>query len=114
MLSRPSDIGHTPFGNIYYSESPDLTYWGRHRFVMGTTGGWQRTKIGAGPAPLETTEGWLVFYHGVGSTCNGMTYSFGAALLDRDEPWRVRYRTKPYLINPSETYECVGDVPNVD
>ena len=113
MLSRPSDAGHTPFGNIYFSESPDLTYWGKHRFVMGTASGWQRTKIGPGPAPLETTEGWLLFYHGVVTTCNGMTYSFGAALLDRDEPWRVRYRTRPYLINPREHYECVGDVPNV-
>ena len=24
MLSRPSDTGHTPFGDIFYSESPDL------------------------------------------------------------------------------------------
>lgn len=34
MLSRPSDDGHTPFGDIYYSESPDLVHWGRHRHVM--------------------------------------------------------------------------------
>ena len=34
MLSRPSDNGHTPFGDIYYSESPDLVHWGRHRHVM--------------------------------------------------------------------------------
>ena len=42
MLSRPSDAGHTPFGSIYYSQSPDLTYWGKHRFVMGPRAGWQR------------------------------------------------------------------------
>ena len=35
MLSRPSDNGHTPFGDIFYSESPDMIYWGKHRFVMG-------------------------------------------------------------------------------
>ena len=23
------------------------------------------------------------------------------------------YRTHPYLLNPREVYECVGDVPNV-
>jgi len=23
------------------------------------------------------------------------------------------YRTEPYLLNPRELYECVGDVPNV-
>jgi len=113
MLSRPSDTGHTPFGSIYFSESPDLTYWGRHRFVMGTSGGWQRTKIGPGPVPIETTEGWLMFYHGVITSCSGMCYSFGAALLDLDEPWKVLYRTAPYLLAPREIYECVGDVPNV-
>ena len=34
MLSRPSDSGHTPFGDIYLSESPDLVHWGRHRHVL--------------------------------------------------------------------------------
>jgi beta-1,4-mannooligosaccharide/beta-1,4-mannosyl-N-acetylglucosamine phosphorylase len=113
MLSRPSDDGHTPFGDIYYSESPDMTYWGKHRYVMGTTGGWQSKKIGAGPIPIETTEGWLLFYHGVLNSCNGFVYSFGAAILDIDQPWKVKYRTKPYLLSPQTMYECVGDVPNV-
>ena len=34
MLSRPSDNGHTPFGDVFYSESPDLVHWGRHRHVI--------------------------------------------------------------------------------
>ena len=113
MYSRPSDNGHTPFGDIYYSESPDMTYWGKHRFVMGTKGGWQSTKIGAGPTPIETKEGWLLFYHGVLTSCNGFVYSFGAALLDLDQPWKVMYRTASYLLSPQTLYECVGDVPNV-
>ena len=113
MLSRPSDTGHTPFGDIYYSESPDLVYWGKHRHVMGTAGGWQSTKIGAGPIPIETDEGWLLFYHGVLTSCNGFVYSFGAALLDLEKPWKVLYRTEPYLLSPQKLYEQVGDVPNV-
>lgn len=113
MLSRPSDTGHTSFGDIFYSESPDLVYWGKHRHVMAPRGWWQSTKIGAGPIPIETEEGWLVFYHGVLTSCNGYVYSFGAALLDLDEPWKVKYRTEPYLLSPQELYECVGDVPNV-
>jgi beta-1,4-mannooligosaccharide/beta-1,4-mannosyl-N-acetylglucosamine phosphorylase len=71
MYSRPSDSGHTPFGDIIYSESPDLVYWGKHRHVMSPSGGWQSTKVGAGPCPIETSEGWLVFYHGVLTSCNG-------------------------------------------
>ena len=35
LLSRPSDSGHTPFGDIFLSESPDMVYWGKHRHVMG-------------------------------------------------------------------------------
>ena len=45
--------------------------------------------------------------------CNGYVYSAGAALLDLDEPWKVRYRAAPYILAPQEIYECVGDVPNV-
>jgi len=117
ILTRPSDSGHTPFGDIIYSESPDLEFWGRHRHVMSPTpfekSAWQCTKIGAGPAPIETGEGWLLFYHGVLTSCNGFVYSFGAALLDLDKPWRVIARSRPYMISPQEPYECVGDVPNV-
>ncbi len=113
MLSRPSDNGHTPFGDIFLSESPDLIHWGQHRHVMATAGGWQSTKIGAGPIPIETSEGWLMIYHGVLTSCNGYVYSMGAALLDLEQPWKVRYRTRPYLLSPQEVYECVGDVPNV-
>ena len=115
MLSRPSDNGHTPFGTIFYSESPDMTHWGRHRWVMDPTNhhSWQATKVGAGPIPIETSEGWLMIYHGVLTSCNGYVYSMGAALLDLEKPWKVMYRTEPYLLSPWESYECVGDVPNV-
>ena len=34
MFSRPSDSGHTPFGDMYLSHSKDMTYWGKHRHVM--------------------------------------------------------------------------------
>ena len=117
MLSRPSDNGHTPFGDIFISQSPDLEFWGRHRYVMGTVkrndSAWQSTKVGPGPVPIETDEGWLLIYHGVITTCNGFVYRIGCALLDIDEPWKVKYRSKDYILAPNELYECVGDVPNV-
>jgi beta-1,4-mannooligosaccharide/beta-1,4-mannosyl-N-acetylglucosamine phosphorylase len=113
MLNRPSDNGHTPFGDIFLSQSTDMIHWGEHRFVMGVKRGWQSTKIGAGPIPIETPEGWLLFYHGVLTSCNGFVYSFGAALLDLEQPWKVIYRGSSYLLSPQRDYECVGDVPNV-
>lgn len=117
MMSRPSDNGHTPFGDIFVSQSPDMEFWGKHRFMMGTIKGnesaWQGTKIGPGPVPIETDEGWLLIYHGVLTTCNGYVYRMGSAILDLDEPWKVKYRSKDYILAPTELYECVGDVPNV-
>jgi beta-1,4-mannooligosaccharide/beta-1,4-mannosyl-N-acetylglucosamine phosphorylase len=117
MVSRPSDTGHTKFGDIFYSVSPDLTFWGKHRWVMGTIpddrSAWQSTKIGPGPTPIETDEGWLLIYHGVINTCNGFVYRMGCALLDLEEPWKVKARSRNYILGPQELYECVGDVPNV-
>ena len=114
MLSRPSDGGHTAFGDVFYSESPDLVHWGRHRHVMAPVAlTWQSTKVGAGPTPIETDEGWLLLYHGVLTSCNGFVYSMGAALLDLDEPWKVVARGSDYLLSPQALYERVGDVPNV-
>jgi beta-1,4-mannooligosaccharide/beta-1,4-mannosyl-N-acetylglucosamine phosphorylase len=114
MLSRPSDDGHTPFGDVFYSESPDLCFWGRHRHVVATVpNSWQSTKVGSGPVPIETTGGWLLLYHGVLTSCNGFVYAVGVALLDLDEPWRVLARGAPHVLAPEQPYECVGDVPNV-
>ncbi|MDZ7264004.1 MAG: glycoside hydrolase family 130 protein [candidate division KSB1 bacterium] len=114
MLNRPSDNGHTPFGDIYLSQSPDLTYWGKHRLVMKAGHYWWRSlKIGAGPIPIETTEGWLLIYHGVCLTCTGYIYSIGAALLDINDPSRVVADCENYLLTPEEPYETVGFVPSV-
>lgn len=96
MLSRPSDSGHTPFGDIFLSESADMVYWGRHRHVMG-----------------KGSEWWLLFYHGVTGTCNGYVYSIGGAILDIDEPSVVKYRCDTFLLTPEEWYEEQGFVPNV-
>lgn len=61
MLSRPSDNGHTAFGDIFYSESPDMEFWGRHRHVMSPAAfevsAWQCMKIGAGPCPSRPAKG---------------------------------------------------------
>lgn len=114
LLSRPSDSGHTPFGDIFISESPDMVYWGRHRHVMSPSGNWwEGMKIGGGANPIETSEGWLLIYHGVCNTCNGYVYTIGGAILDIDEPSKVLYRSKRYLLTPEKWYEERGFVPNV-
>lgn len=114
MLNRPSDNGHTPFGDIYLSQSPDLTYWGKHRLVMKAGHYyWKSTKIGPGPVPIETIHGWLMIYHGVFATCSGFVYSIGAALLDINDPSKILTDCRNYLLTPEKSYEMTGFVPNV-
>lgn len=114
LLSRPSDSAHTPFGDIFLTQSKDLEYYGHHRHVMSPSKEWwESVKIGAGPAPIETSEGWLLFYHGVTGTCNGFVYSMSAAILDIDHPEIVKYRCKNFLLTPEYEYEQRGFVPNV-
>lgn len=114
LLSRPSDNGHTPFGDIFMSRSKDLVYFGNHTRVLDA--GWEwwsGLKIGAGCNPIETDMGWLLFYHGVTKTCNGFVYSIGACILDKENPGKVLYRCSPYLLTPETDLETNGFVPNV-
>lgn len=113
MLSRPMSPAFSDCGSIYDSVSKDLEFWGHHRCVMKPTTGWQSIKIGSGPTPIETDEGWLLIYHAVKKTCNGYCYYAGAAILDLEDPTKVLYRSKKYILSPRELYECVGDVNNV-
>ena len=48
---------------------------------------------------------------GVITTCNGFRYAMGAAILDKDHPEKVLYRTREYLLGPAAPYELQGDVP---
>ena len=114
LLSRPSDSGHTPFGDMFVSKSKDLEYWGKHQLIMRKGDDWwESLKIGPGTPPIETEEGWLIFYHGVAGTCNGYVYSIGGVILDKDDPSKVKYRAKGYLLTPEKDYETTGFVPNV-
>ena len=67
MLSRPSDNGHTPFGDIFYSESPDLVHWGRHRHVHGAraAGRGSRRRSAPGRRRSRPTRAGSCLYHGV-------------------------------------------------
>ena len=82
MFSRPSDSGHTPFGDIFYSESPDMIHWGCHPKVEKVIGRVQRLEPDL--YQLETKEGRFLIYYGVLTSCNGFVYSMGAAILDID------------------------------
>ncbi|HEX5014348.1 MAG TPA: hypothetical protein VFV72_09350, partial [Candidatus Limnocylindrales bacterium] len=74
---------------------------------------WDAGKIGLGPPPLETAEGWLVLYHGVHATSDGPIYRAGLALLDLEDPRVALRRTDEWVFGPVAEYEVTGDVGRV-
>ena len=76
-------------------------------------GWWDANKVGAGPPPLKTAQGWLLCYHGVRTTVSGALYRVGLALLDLADPCRVLARSDEWVLGPTEPYERSGDVPGV-
>jgi predicted GH43/DUF377 family glycosyl hydrolase len=58
------------------SFSPDLKHWGDSAILLPARKGswWDAYKVGLGPQPIETPEGWLIIYHGVKTTAAGGIY----------------------------------------
>lgn len=102
-------------GDIWLSRSTDLESWTAPEAVLNRRmgGWWDSARIGMGPPPLETSDGWLVVYHGVRKTVSGELYRVGLALLDIDQPSRVLRRSSEWVLGPQESYEVTGDVPGV-
>jgi len=71
---------------------------------------WEKRKIGIGPPPIKTPEGWLMIYHGVD---DNYVYRAGAALADLDDPQKILARSKTPILEPMEPYEKYGFVPDV-
>ncbi len=111
LIHRPIIRGEA---HIWISFSPDLRYWGEHKILLPVRPGWwDHHRVGLGPPPIETPEGWLVLYHGVRLTASGSLYRVGMALLDLDDPGRIIRRSESWVFGPEEPYEFVGDVPGV-
>lgn len=99
----------------------DLTqeYWVNYfaRFedyiVMDPVYKHESSYIGSGCPPIETEQGWLLIYHGVEHMQKGLVYSACAALLDLNEPSKVKARLPYALFSPETTWELNGYVNNV-
>ncbi len=68
---------------------------------------WDSWFRGVGPAPLKTSDGWLVFYHAMDHN-NPDRYRLGALLLDLEEPTQELYRSRGPILEPEEQYENEG------
>lgn len=115
MIHRPMnwtgpDYG-TAFPAMWISRSEDLLHWTESKILAQARGDdWESRKIGGNTPPIRTREGWLTLYHAVGPDGK---YRVGALLLDLDDPFRVRYRTVDWLLQPEESYELDGFYPGV-
>jgi hypothetical protein len=64
-------------------------------------------KVGCGPPPLKTKDGWLLIYQAVGA-CDESRYKIGAMLLDLKDPTKVLARTRSPILEPVAVYENEG------
>jgi predicted GH43/DUF377 family glycosyl hydrolase len=113
MIHRPAPMNGP--AHIWISYSPDLRHWGDHAVLLEARDGawWDAGKIGLGPPPLATSEGWLMMYHGAHTTASGPIYRVGLALLDLEHPEIVVRRSDEWVMGPTTNYESVGDVDKV-
>ncbi len=90
---------------------PEKKYLTGGIIAQARKGKWDNVKIGISCPPIETEQGWLLFYHGVSDP--DFMYKVGAMLLDFDDPRKVLARTDEPLLEPEKLYEQAGQVPNV-
>lgn len=101
-------------GSIWISYSDDLKYWGWSEVVMAPRGGfWDSHRIGVASPPMEIDLGWFFIYYGIKDTSSGPLFRLGAAILDKENPTQVAWRTNIPILSPREIYERIGDVPNL-
>jgi len=68
---------------------------------------WDSYVKGAGPPPIKTPFGWLLFYHAL-DRLEPHKYKLGAMLLDLKDPTKILYRSIKPILEPSEKYEYEG------
>ena len=117
MLHRVvPDIQIVYFDDVEQLVNPREDFWNEYRAsleeftVMRPKYEWESAKIGSGPPPIRTEEGWLLIYHGKDDEA---VYRAGLALLDLEEPSVVIARSPYPILEPEEEYERVGDTANV-
>ena len=103
MLSRQDGV------NNYIMFSDSLRFWDEAQLLQEPAHPLEYVQIGNCGSPVETPEGWLSLFHGVGPM---RRYSVWAQLLNLDDPSQVIGRLDEPILTPDE-HERDGYVPNV-
>jgi predicted GH43/DUF377 family glycosyl hydrolase len=108
-------IFHRVFPDILIDFVDDLNFDGKTRWLVGqykipiraVDSDWDSLKVGCGPPPIKTKEGWLLIYQAV--CCRDESrYKIGAMLLDLKDPTKVLARTRSPILEPEASYENEG------
>jgi len=116
--------------HMWISYSKDLEFWGDKKpFVISERGGWDSARVGAGPPPIKTENGWLFVYHGILSykekkfireiirkmeitgkisgkiKPEDTVYCAGAVLLDLKNPRKIIAKTNIPILFPMKKHE---------
>ncbi len=102
----------SPVVEIAYFDNLDELESGKrqiesHYDRISRTGGWDNSVRGAGPPPIKTKLGWLLFYHAMDMR-DPNRYKVGAMVLDEKDPTKVLYRAKAPILAPDAHYENSG------
>jgi predicted GH43/DUF377 family glycosyl hydrolase len=108
-------IFHRVFPNILIDFVDDLNFDGKTRWLEGkfkiptrtSSSDWDNLKVGCGPPPIKTKDGWLMIYQAVSSS-DESRYKMGAMLLDLKDPTKVLARTRSAILEPTAAYEKEG------
>ncbi len=103
MLSRQDGV------NNYIMFSDSLRFWNDPDLLQEPVHPQEYVQVGNCGSPVETSEGWIALFHGVGPM---RRYSIWAELLDIDDPSKVIGRLDEPILTPDE-HERDGYVPNV-
>ena len=103
MLSRQDGV------NNYIMFSDSLRFWNEAELLQEPVHPLEFVQVGNCGSPVETPEGWLALFHGVGPM---RKYSVWAELLDLHDPSQVIGRLDEPILTPDE-HERDGYVPNV-
>lgn len=94
---------HRIYPSVWLSVGREWGVWESHKCILEPRKGmWDGERIGAGPPPIKTKEGWLLIYHG--KDREGV-YRSGAALLDSKDPSRVLARSSEPFLEPEAEHE---------
>ena len=119
-FNRPEGSFEFTPPHIWVASSKDLIEWGENKpLKLSKKGAWDYRRAGAGPPPIKTKKGWLLFYHGVieknadapvivsGSSIVKVIskYEVGAVLLDLKNPRKIIAKSNGPILAPTENYE---------